>query len=77
MFFFEQQKWKKVEYSRNKIIKSGKVIKDDSSTEDQLKNATVVIDNWRAAHAYPLHVIYNHLRRMSNNNPNIIVAERL
>lgn len=77
MFFFEQQKWKKVEYSRSKIIKSGKIIKDTSATEDQIKEATAVIDNWRAAHAYPLHVIYTHLRRMASNRPNIIVAERL
>lgn len=77
MFFFERPKWKTVEYSRSKIIRAGKTIKDISSTEDQLKEATAIIDNWRAAHAYPLHVIYNHLRRMANNRPNIIVAERL
>ena len=77
MFPIKQQKWKKVEYSRNKIIKSGKIIKNPFATEEQIKEATVVIDNWRAAHAYPLHVIYTNLRRMSNNKSDIIVSERL
>lgn len=71
-----QQKWKKVEYSRSKIIKSGKIIRKEDSTEDQIEEATRVIDNWRAAHAFPLHVIYIHLRRMAAGK-GIVVAERL
>ena len=71
-----QQKWKTVEYSRNKIIKSGKRIKDPSATPEEIEEATKVIDNWRAAHAFPLHIIYVHLRRMAKGK-NIIVAERL
>lgn len=77
MSIVEQQKWKKVEYSRSKIIKSGKIIKDDNATSEQKEEATLVIDNWRAAHAFPLHIIYMHLRRMAANNKEIIVAERL
>lgn len=71
-----QQKWKTVEYSRSKIIKSGKRIKDPNATPEQIEEATKVIDNWRAAHAFPLHIIYTHLRRMAAGK-NIIVAERL
>lgn len=70
------QKWKTVEYSRSKIIKSGKRIKDPNATPQQIEEATRVIDNWRAAHAFPLHVIYIHLRRMAEGK-NIVVAERL
>ena len=73
----EQQKWKLIEYSRSKIIKSGKIIKNINSMPDQIDEATNVIDNWRAAHAFPLHVIYMHLRRMASNNGDIVVAERL
>lgn len=72
----EQQRWKKVEYSRSKIINSGKIIKNPTATAEQIDEATKVIDNWRAAHAFPLHVIYMHLRRMAEGK-NIIVAERL
>lgn len=75
MFFFKQPRWKTVEYSRNAIIKAGKKIK--SGSYDEVIEATKIIDNWRAAHAYPLHVIYIHLRRMTQSNDKIIVAERL
>lgn len=77
MFFFERPRWKKVEYSRARIIKAGKIIKKEDSTTEQIIEATHVIDNWRTAHAYPLHVIYIHLRRMASNRSDIVVAERL
>lgn len=73
----KQPKWKKVEYSRNQIIKAGKIIKKVDATTDEITHATKVIDNWRAAHAFPMHVIYMHLRRMAESNSNIVVAERL
>ena len=78
MFDFNgKEHWKKVENSRNKIIRAGKIIRKDESTEEEIIAATKVIDNWRAAHAYPLHVIYMHLRRMGSVDKDIIVAERL
>ena len=77
MILIEQQRWKTVEYSRSKIIKSGKIIKNPTATPEQIEEATKVIDNWRAAHAFPLHVIYTHLRRMALINKRIVVAERL
>lgn len=73
-----QPKWKSVEYSRNQIIKAGKTMKNDNALPQEIDNATDIIDNWRAAHAFPMHVIYMHLRRMATPvNKNIIVAERL
>lgn len=72
-----QPRWKEVEYSRSQIIKAGKIIRNDDSTPEQISKATKVIDNWRAAHSYPLHVIYIHLRRLAESDPDIIVAERL
>lgn len=71
----DQPKWKKVEYSRNQIIKAGKTISKEGVKVEEYENAVKIIDNWRAAHAFPLHVIYMHLRRMANENT--IVAERL
>ena len=72
-----QPKWKTVEYTRSQIINAGKTIRQESSSEEDIKQATNIIDNWRAAHAFPLHVIYIHLRRMCESNNNAIVAERL
>ena len=76
MSVVRQQKWKEVEYSRSRIIKAGKIIRKPDSTQEQIDEATKVIDNWRASHAFPLHVIYIHLRGMASGK-NIVVAERL
>lgn len=73
----KQPKWKTVEYSRSQIIKAGKTIKKANATTNEIKHATKVIDNWRASHAFPMHVIYMHLRRMVKSNNGIIIAERL
>lgn len=69
--------WKELEYSRSQVINSGKVIKADTSSDDELRHALQIIDNWRAAHSYPMHVIYMHLRRMTKDRKDIVVAERL
>ena len=46
-------------------------------SDEEFANAIKVIDNWRASHAFPLHVIYMHLRRMRGSRTDIIIAERL
>lgn len=73
----KQPKWKTVEYSRSQIIKAGKTIKKENVPDDEMKSAIAIVDNWRAAHAFPLHVIYMHLRGMAASHDDIIVAERL
>lgn len=72
-------KWTEPKFSRSKIIKAGKEIKKTTINKKEKKEALEVIDNWRAAHAFPMHVIYMHLRRLANNNNNnnLIVVERL
>lgn len=74
--YIKQPRWKKVEYSRNQIIKAGKTIKKECTPAEEEK-ALRIIDNWRAAHAFPLQVIYMHLKKMASSNNNIIVAQRL
>ena len=73
----KQPRWKTVEYSKNQIVKAGKTIRKSSSDTEEYKHAVEIIDSWRAAHAYPLHIIYTHLRRMCSSNHHIVVAERL
>lgn len=73
----KQQRWKIVEYSKRQINDAGNIIRKDNATAEELAFATQVIDNWRAAHAYPMHVIYIHLRRMAAPRNDILVVERL
>lgn len=72
-----QPRWKIVEYTRSQIVNAGKIIRQDNQNTEEYKYAIDVVDNWRASHAFPLHVIYMHLRRMCSSNKNIVVAERL
>lgn len=73
----KQPKWKTVEHSRSQIINAGKTIRNKDISEGEKNSAIKIIDNWRAAHAFPMHVIYTHLRRMCSQNEAVIVAERL
>lgn len=67
--------WKTPEYSKNQINKAGKVLKNPSSKKEEKAKALLVIDNWRASHAFPLHIIYCYFRR--NYGSKYIVAQRL
>lgn len=73
----EQPRWKTPEHTKKQINNAGDTIRNkDSSKEDYLL-ALKIVDNWRSAHAYPLHVFYANLRRKATSNPSILVAERL
>ena len=73
----QRQRWKTVEYTKRQINDAGNTVRMKEASPEEIRLATKVIDNWRAAHAYPLHVIYTHLRRMAGNRKDIIVVERL
>lgn len=68
------EQWEVPKYSKSQINKAGKIIADSSSTKDERDNALMILNNWRAAHAYPLQVICSNLRL---RNPNAIVVQRL
>ena len=66
--------WEVPKYSKSEINKAGSIITDSSSTKEERDNALIVLNNWRAAHAYPLQVICSNLRL---RNPDAIVVQRL
>lgn len=68
------EQWEIPKYSKSEINKAGSIIADPSSTKENRNNALVILNNWRAAHAYPLQVICSNLRL---RNPNAIVVQRL
>ena len=69
-----KERWEEVHYSKNQINKAGKIIANPDSNLKEVVNALEILNNWRAAHAYPLHVITSNLRR---GNKNAIVVQRL
>ena len=72
-----QPRWKEPGYTKKQINDAGNIIRNPFASEKEKQAALSVIDNWRAAHAYPLHVFYMNLRRKAGSNSDIIVAERL
>lgn len=66
--------WARPIYSKKQINKAGQIIANSDSSQEDRNNALEIINNWRATHAYPLHVINAGLRR---GNPNAIVVQRL
>lgn len=82
----DQPRWKVPEYSKRQINDAGDIIRDENATEQEYTEALKVVDNWRSAHAYPLHVfyinlekangLYDYLERNRGNKPFDIVMVR-
>ena len=69
--------WKKVEYSKKKIERAGRRIVDPSISDTERAECLEIIDNWRAAHAYPMNTFAVNLRRQVADIDGAIVAQRL
>lgn len=72
-----QPRWKTPEYTKRQINDAGIALRSGAASEEERQKALAIVDNWRAAHAYPLHVFYINLRRRAGSRTDILVAERL
>ncbi len=70
----QREIWEISKYSKSEINKAGSIIAYSSSSKEDRDNALMILNNWRAAHAYPLQVICSNLR---SRNPDAIVVQRL
>lgn len=70
----QREIWEIPKYSKSEINKAGSIIADPTSSKEDRDNALIILNNWRATHAYPLQVICSNLRL---RNPNAIVVQRL
>ena len=69
--------WKKPEYTKKQINKAGKTIIDQNASEEERMHALEVIDNWRAAHAYPMHTFAINLKRQVAGIDGAVVVQRI
>lgn len=67
--------YEEVKYTRTQIKKAGKAYISDSSNEEEKENALALINNWRAAHSFPLQIIYMHVKKTAGDRA--VVAQRL
>lgn len=69
--------WKKPEYSKKQINEAGHKIIDPNISEEERIQALEIIDNWRAAHAYPMHTFAINLKRQVAHIEGAVVVQRL
>tara|TARA_Y100000034_G_scaffold129789_1_gene186928 strand:- start:851 stop:1912 length:1062 start_codon:yes stop_codon:yes gene_type:complete len=69
------------DYSRKNVDKAGKIVilkkKLEENSPEEI-SAFDTFNNWRASHAYPMHIIKKNLNKMSKDiDPNAICVQRL
>ena len=67
----------KVEYSRSRIEKAGKMISENAPYDDSVAEYLAVVDNWRAAHAYPLDRISSEIKQALSDRNGLLIVQRL
>jgi ppGpp synthetase/RelA/SpoT-type nucleotidyltranferase len=70
--------WKKLRYDKSELNKAGQILKNENSPEQEIAKATEILNNWRAAHSYPLHVFQMTLKNVAQRcDKGSLVAQRL
>ena len=69
--------WKTSKYGKKKIEKAGRKIALENLNEDEKWEYLEVIDNWRAAHAFPMNTFAINLKKQVNDIDGAIVVQRL
>ena len=69
--------WKKVEYTKKEINDAGEKIINSNITSDERAKCLNIIDNWRAAHAFPTNTFAIHLKHCVQDIPSAVVVQRL
>lgn len=63
--------WAVPEYSKRQINNAGKTIANPHASTEEREEALKILNNWRAAHAFPLQIICDYLRK-HNQNANVV-----
>lgn len=65
-------------YTKGRIDWAGNVLVNESSSQHEKDEAINILDNWRAVHAYPMHVFKQRLKRVSEKlDANALSVQRL
>lgn len=69
--------WKTSKYGKKRIEKAGRKIASETLTENERAECLEVIDNWRAAHAFPMNTFTINLKKQVSDIEGAIVVQRL
>lgn len=69
--------WKTVEYTKKQINTAGNKIASGHAQGQELQECLQIIDNWRAAHAFPMNTFAINLKHQIEGIKGAIVVQRL
>jgi len=70
--------WATLDYSKGQVDAAGKLLANGTGTPEEIDTALEVLNNWRAAHSFPLNTIQMGLRKRAQNTyEHALVAQRL
>ena len=70
--------WEKRKYAKFEINNAGKILINDESSDEEKNRALEILDNWRATHSYPMHILQMRLKNKSQKvDENSLTAQRL
>lgn len=70
--------WTEIKYTKNQVDKAGKILIDENSSEKDIDKTLNILDNWRSAHGFPLHIFKKRLKLVSTKiDSKALVVQRL
>lgn len=69
--------WKKHNYTNKRINKAGETIINPTATEEERREALKIVDEFRAAHAFPANTFAINLKKKVAHIPSAVVVQRL
>jgi hypothetical protein len=70
--------WVTLEYSKGQVDAAGRLLASGGASPAELNQALDILNNWRAAHSFPLNTIQVGLRRRARNvDEHALIAQRL
>jgi ppGpp synthetase/RelA/SpoT-type nucleotidyltranferase len=71
-------KWTSPKYKKAEVDKAGEILKKENATSGELDGALTIMNNWRSAHSFPMHVFKIRLNRLSKKlDSGALVVQRL
>ncbi len=71
--------WAKLKYKKDEINWAGRILVKNNSSMEEKQKALEILDNWRAVHAYPLHIFQGTLKRKATatDKKSPLISQRL
>ncbi|MFH0986504.1 MAG: RelA/SpoT domain-containing protein, partial [Candidatus Micrarchaeota archaeon] len=70
--------WETLKYKKEEINNAGKILTSDKEADEQKLMAMEILNNWRSAHSYPMHIFQMTLKKKSQDvDKKSLVSQRL